>query len=80
MTPPLVSSRNDVWEAGADLGSASDWLKKGFQPEHCTDLGSNASSVWNFCARFSDITSCGNNLWSREMLAVFLENNYEDEI
>ena len=25
--------------------------------KYYTDLGSNASSVWNFCARFSDVIS-----------------------
>ena len=47
-----------------DLGSASDWLK---QISHGTtnhkqyqDLGSAASSVWNFCARFSAVISGGN--------------------
>ena len=29
------------------------------------DLGSDASSVWNFCARFSDVISWGNQWWSR---------------
>ena len=39
-----------------DLGSASDWLN---QPcgttnqKHYPDLGSDVSSVWNFCACFS---------------------------
>ena len=33
--------------------------------KHYPDLGSNASTVWNFCARFSVVIS------PREMLAVF---------
>ena len=28
-----------------------------------SDLGSDASSVWNFCARFSDVISRGNQWW-----------------
>ena len=36
------------------------------------DLGSDASSVWNFCARFSDVISQGNQWWRREMSAVSL--------
>ena len=58
-----------------DLGSASDWLK---QISHGTtnqkqyqDLGSAASSVWNFCARFSAVISGGNQWWRCEMKAVF---------
>ena len=39
---------------------------------HYPDLGSNTSSVWNFCARFSDVISRGNQYWRREMSAVFL--------
>ena len=35
------------------------------------DLGSDASSVWNFCGRFSDVIWRGNPSWHREMLAVF---------
>ena len=34
------------------------------------DLGCDASSVWNFCARFSDVTSRGNQWWRREMSVV----------
>ena len=29
------------------------------------DLGSDTSSVWNFCARFSDVISWGNQWWRR---------------
>ena len=35
-------------------------------------LVSDASSVWNFCARFSDVISQGNQWWCREMSAVSL--------
>ena len=49
---PLVSPPN--------VSSASDWLNQNFPPDstnqkHYPDLGSDASSVWNFCARFSDV-------------------------
>ena len=74
-TPPLVSSRNDVWETSAELPlmtcyypeliSASDWscgVGHFFSTnrKHYADLGRDASPVWNFCARFSDIISRGN--------------------
>ena len=40
--------------------------------KHCPDLGSDASSaVWNFCARFSDVISRGNQWQHREISAVF---------
>ena len=35
------------------------------QKHYHPDLGSDASSVWNFCARFSDVISWGNQWWSR---------------
>ena len=39
---------------------------------HYPELGSIASSVWNFCARFSaDVISQLNQWWRREMSAVF---------
>ena len=44
-----------------------------FQPIRSTtpDLGSDTSSVWNFCARFSDFISRGDQWWCSEMSAVF---------
>ena len=35
------------------------------------DLGSDTSSVWNFCACCPDVTSRGNQGRRRKMLAVF---------
>ena len=34
-------------------------------------LGSDISSVWNFCACFSDVISWGNRWWHRKMSSVF---------
>ena len=39
--------------------------------KHYPDLGSDASSVWNFCARFSDVISLANQWWRRQMSAIF---------
>ena len=39
--------------------------------KHYPDLGSDASSVWSFCARFSDVISRANPWWPRNMSAVF---------
>ena len=39
--------------------------------KHHLDQGSDRSSVWNFCTRFSDVISRGNQWWRREMSAVF---------
>ena len=43
--------------------------------KHYPDLDSDASSVRNFCARFSDAISRGNRWWSREMSSVFIQTN-----
>ena len=54
------------------LGSGSDWLKSvSSNQTHYPDLGSNASIVWSFCVRFSDVISRGNHWWRREMSGVF---------
>ena len=48
------------------------WLEENFastNQKHYPDLGSDASSVWNFCTRFSDFISRGNQWWHREMSA-----------
>ena len=48
-----------------DLGRGSDWLKQisiTAQPisqKHFADLGSDTSSVWNFCRRSSGAISGG---------------------
>ena len=39
--------------------------------KHYRPLGSDASSVWSFCARFSNVISRGNQWWRREISAVF---------
>ena len=39
--------------------------------KHYPDLGSQTSSVWNFCARSSDVVSRGNQWWHRESRLLF---------
>ena len=74
-TLPLVSPRNDVWEKSVEvpywwlvttqiwvlllIGRAA-WEIWFNQSESLPDLGSDASSVWNFCALFSDVIWWGN--------------------
>ena len=43
------------------------WSKFPTNQKHHTDLGSNTSPVWNFCARFSDVISRGNQWLRRDM-------------
>ena len=43
-----------------DLSSASYRLKLSTNEKHYPDLGSDASSVWNFCSCSSDVISRGN--------------------
>ena len=57
-----------------DLGSAFDWMKQLFNhSEAYPDLGTDVSSVENFCVLFlGRVISRGNQWWRREMLqAVF---------
>ena len=56
-----------------DLGSASDWTEQiSNQSEALSNLGSDMSSEWNFCAHFSDVITQGNQRWRLEMSAVFI--------
>ena len=57
------------------LGSASDQLNQISHPannqKHHPDLGSDASSVWNFSAHFSEVIWQGNQWQHHQMSAVF---------
>ena len=55
------------------LGSASviGWDFLSTNQKHYQDLGSDTSSVWNFCARYSDFVLRGLKWQPRETLAVF---------
>ena len=85
-TPAEVSPRNNVWEMSAEIPhwwrvTTQIWvvLLTGWSrfpwgttnQKHYPDPGSDPSSVWNFCAHFSDVISQGNRWWRREMAAVF---------
>ena len=69
-TLPLVSPPNDVWETSAEIPywwhvTSQIWVvlligwinfsRGTTNQKHYPDLGSDASSVWNFCARFSNV-------------------------
>ena len=45
--------------------------------KHHPDVCSDTSSVWNFCARFSDVIFRGNHWWRWQMSAAF--SGYEQE-
>jgi len=45
---------------------------------HYPDVGSDASLIWDSCARFSDVISKGNQWWNHEMSAVFSGYNNEN--
>ena len=60
-----------------DLGSASDWLKLIFSPSVALPRsGSDASSEWNFCARFSDVISRENTVVASRNVTCFLRLQY----
>ena len=81
--PLLVSPRNDVWETSAEIPywwrvNTQIWVvlliglsKFSTNQTHYPDLGSVASSVWNFCACFPDAVLRRNQWWRREMSAGF---------
>ena len=48
--------------------------------KHYPDLGSDASSVWNFCACFSDVISRGNQWRRREMFFMIFMFSSEKPI
>ena len=62
-SPPLVSLWNDVLKTRADITYwwckttqiFVGWSTFSTSQNHYPDLGSDASSVWNFCACFSDV-------------------------
>ena len=57
-TPQLVSPPNDVRETSTEIPYLSIIII--LMTRHYPDVGSDASSVWNFCARFSDVIWQGN--------------------
>ena len=78
-TPPLVSPRNDVWETSAEIPY---WWRVTIQIWVVLLIGWSkfpmwfgqseaTSSVWNFCAHFSNVISRGNQWWCHKVLAVF---------
>ena len=46
------------------------------QSQALPKLGSDTSSVWNFCAQFSDVISRENQRWRREMSHAFSGYDY----
>ena len=76
-TIPLVSLPNDVWETSAEIPywwcvTTQIWvvLQIGRAASQIY-FNQPASSVWNFCACFSDVIWWGNQWQRRQMSAVF---------
>ena len=65
------------WRVATQTWALSFWLVvplvkfASTNQKHYPNLGSDASSEWNFCARFSDVISGGNRSWRRKMSSVF---------
>ena len=83
---PLEPSQNDVWVTSAEIPYwwcvttqilvvlLIGWTKfprVSTNQKHYLDLGTDASSVWNFCARYSDVVLRGLKWRPRETSAVF---------
>ena len=73
--------RNDALEKSAERVTTQIWValligrsrgnSASTNQKHYPDLGSDALSVRNFCARFSDDISQENQRWRSETSAVF---------
>ena len=75
---PHEPSQNDVWATSAVIPywrRATTRTTRGnfvsTNQKHYLDLGSDASSAWNFCARYSDVVLRGFKWRPRETSAVF---------
>ena len=74
-----ISTSLLTWENGRHLATLSlvprhlrnERRNSILMTRHYPDLGSDASSVWNFFARFSDVIWRGNQWKRRQMSAVF---------
>ena len=66
-----IAPQNAFWETSAEIpyrwGSASDWPTQIFNQSEA--LPSDTSSVWNFCARSSDVILRGDQ-WGRHNVVV----------
>ena len=62
------------------IGSAPDWLKENSLAAQPIRLGSDTSSVWNFCARYSDVDLPGLKWRPRETSAVEEQEQANEEI
>ena len=72
--PSVVSPRNEVWETTAEIPYLwrvtshiwvvllIGWKSASSNQKHYPDLGSETSSVWNFCVRSSDVIWLVGNL------------------
>ena len=63
-----------------NLDSAFYWMRHLTNQKHYPDLGSDESSVWNFCTCYSDIILWGNQRWHRKMLAHVFSGYFSNEL
>ena len=86
VNPPLVSPPNGVrgtsaeipywWRVTSQIEECfrlveANFLRGATNQKHFPDLGSDTSSVWNFCSRFSDVILREHRWWHCEMSTVF---------
>ena len=83
LTPPLVFPPNDVWETSAEIPCwcrittqtrvvlRIGWKFPLINEKHHSDLGSNTSSVWNFCVCSSHVISRRNQRWQTRTQSLF---------
>ena len=77
-----TAPQNAFWETSAEIpyrwGSASDWPTQIFNQSEA--LPSDTSSVWNFCARSSDVILRGDQWGRHEMSSSSVCSGLEIEI
>ena len=82
---PFSSLRKQPTFGDSTTGFPTKWCLRNerrnsaLMTRHYPDLGSNVSSVWNFCTRFSDGILQGNHWWCRQMSAVFSDYPFRNK-
>ena len=82
---PFSSLRKQPTFSDATTGFPTKWCLRNehrnsaLMTRHYQDLGSNVSSVWNFCTRFSDGILQGNHWWCHQMSAVFSDYPFRNK-
>lgn len=73
ITSVQLNSNGQIFKRGMLMIGRAAWKIDVTNQTHHPDLGSNASSVWNFCAPFSDVISRENQRRALWIFGCFLK-------